>query len=93
MLSITISPKEYNYALMLEKWFLSEDRDLQKLGYMIDYQIPMDIENEELFYLLSSLGWYYDGGDNSEHNSTFIKLKSELNKILDFKVSGKVVVC
>ena len=94
MLSNTISPKEYNYVLMLEKWFLSEDRDLQKLNYILDYKIRIPnlgkgLENEKLIGLLGRFYWYSSIYCDSPHDY-LIKVNSEiekdLKKILNFKV-------
>ena len=88
----SINLKEYSYLLLLEKIFFtkSETVDLEQFEYLIDYEIPMSIENYDLSVFLNSCGWLYDSleDDNTTNNSLFIMLKERLLKLLKLKIKG-----
>lgn len=75
----TITQREYYYTLLLEKWFLSKEKNLRDLRILIDDVIPYDIENRELNQLLRLSACIYDCLDTST-SSKEVKLCVKLIK-------------
>ena len=84
---MSISLKEYYYVLMLEKWFFTDEKDLRKLAYMIDVQIPMEIENFKLAVALNSCGWIYDSGVRDENDVRIINMKKNIVELLQLEIT------
>lgn len=82
----SINLKEYSYLLLLEKIFFndSDSVDLKMFQYLIDYKIPMSIENFDLSVFLNSCGYLHDRlvDNNSKSEELFIILKDRLLKLL-----------
>ncbi len=81
-----ISLKEYSYVILLEKWFFGKEKDLRKLAYLIDYTIPMDIENYQLAVALNTCGWIYDYGSISEENKSIVEMKKTILELLNLEI-------
>ena len=83
---MNISRKEYEYVLMLEKWFFGKNKNLEDLAYMIDMHIPMEIDNYQLAVALNTCGWIYDAGCINDKDTSIIDMKKMIKKLLKVKL-------
>jgi len=75
-----LSKKEFGYVSLLNKWFESDILNISHLQFLLDNEIPFEINNYKLAVFMNTLGWWYDRIENSSSDSIKTTLEYQTYK-------------